>query len=287
MAREGGARVAAEEGEQLGLLEEGSKESTGEVKLRPEDNELECRGVIFKSSKAVWQVTIRQPLDTRPLSLIALGYGFLPFLVPALFVVQIVASCIRHHHIHLFPVYALLICVFCFILNEFILKPILKQPRPIKTANKYPDGTIKPGMPSGHVYNASALMVWLLCEILGSGPGYDKEHLPQLLEYLTVVLVLMAPVPWARVYNFDHTVNQCLVSSCLGLATGVSAFFVRSYLLGDWCEPWADNGWSHCPDVSTVPPNSTYSTVALGTHLIRGQDPRGRHIFAIGGILMG
>lgn len=276
--------------EQQGLLEDSvSKEGTAEGTVAPDDNELECHGIVFERKIAVWQVTIRLPLDRHPLNLIALSYGFLPFLIPALFVVEIIACASTTRHVHMFAMYALFICLFCFILNEFILKPILKQPRPKKTANKYPDGTIKPGMPSGHVYNASALMVWLLCEVVGSGPGYEQKHLPTFFSWLALILVLMGPVPWARVYNYDHTVNQCLVSSGLGLITGICAFFLRRHFLGGWCEPWSAEGWSDCPDASSVHSHTTKMVVpgALGAHFLRGKDPDGARVFSFFGIVFG
>lgn len=211
-------------------------------KLDPEDDPMEAHGVVFEEKFAFWQVTIRKPLDMNPLNLIALAYGFLPFLVPAIFVLEIIYTAVAYHRVHLFSTWGMLIVIFCFLLNEFILKPILKQPRPIKTANKYPDGSIKPGMPSGHVYNASALMVWLLCEIVHSGPGFDDaDHMRTTNLFLLATLLLMGPVPWARVYNYDHTVNQCLVSSVLGLITGVAAHLIRAAFVHEWCEPWNED----------------------------------------------
>lgn len=226
--------------------------------LNPEDDEMEAHGIVFEEKVAVWQVTIRKPLDYNPLNLIALSYGFLPFVVPALFILEVIYSLAINHRIHLFSTWGLLIIIFCFILNEFILKPILKQPRPAKTANKYPDGRIKPGMPSGHVYNASALMVWLLCEVVHDGPGFDNDHISVTVRYLLYVILLMGPVPWARVYNYDHTIAQCTVSFVLGLITGIAAHLIRYALVHGWCEPWSED-----PDFPQCFSNITYGVLEV------------------------
>lgn len=213
--------------------------------------EIESHGVVYESQSAVGQVTIRRPVTAgtplqAALNIIALSYGFLPWIVPVLFVGEIIVDLIAAGKVHMFCLWSLGISGVVTVLNEAILKPILKQPRPEKTANRYPDGSRKPGMPSGHVYNATALMVWLLCETIGSGPGWGGVHRSLTLKYLLVIIVLMGPVPWARWYNYDHTAQQCGVSLILGTITGTLAFFIRVNTISPWCEPWEDH-FTQCP----------------------------------------
>merc|ERR1719486_1331051 len=131
-------------------------------------------------------------------------YGFLPWAVPIAFAVWYACT------MQFIPLYGICIAAFCAILNEGILKPLVKDPRPALTANRYktpsgrPSEKVKYGMPSGHVFNGCALMVWLL-----------------------LVSVIMVPVPWARWYNSDHTAAQCGVSLILGAIFGSVSFYLR------------------------------------------------------------
>eukprot|EP00747_Dinoflagellata_sp_TGD_P168733 gnl/TRDRNA2_/TRDRNA2_195835_c0_seq1.p1 gnl/TRDRNA2_/TRDRNA2_195835_c0~~gnl/TRDRNA2_/TRDRNA2_195835_c0_seq1.p1 ORF type:complete len:261 (+),score=35.86 gnl/TRDRNA2_/TRDRNA2_195835_c0_seq1:67-783(+) len=184
---------------------------------------------------AVGQVTIRLPIYWHPLNLIALAYGFLPWIIPiSLFVHWVITR-------HFITLYTLVASLVVMVLNEGILKPVLKQPRPPETANRYPDGSVKHGMPSGHVLNATTIMVYLLCEVAVRGAGYepmDQDHGILTIEWLVAILLLMGPVPWARWYNLDHTLNQCLVSLVLGTIAGVGFFFIRIHFFPDHWRPW-------------------------------------------------
>merc|ERR1712014_328082 len=117
-----------------------------------------------------------------------------------------------------------------------MLKPLFKQPRPTRTANKHADGSIKHGMPSGHVFNATALMVWLLCELAGwvAGDVSSPSQARTWAWWAFAILVLMGPVPWARWYNYDHTVGQCAASLVLGSIVGVIAFTIRRQVIEEW-----------------------------------------------------
>merc|ERR1719171_1070042 len=103
-------------------------------------------------------------------------YGFLPWLVPAAFAIWY--ACTRQF----IPMYGISIAAGCALLNEGILKPLVKDPRPELTANRYktkdgkPSQKVKYGMPSGHVFNACGLMVWLLLEIAFRGTA--ENHIP-------------------------------------------------------------------------------------------------------------
>merc|ERR1712194_46421 len=77
-----------------------------------------------------------------------------------------------------------------------------------------------PGMPSGHVMNAYTLMVWaLLEEMLDPDIVYP--------EWCLFIVLVMGPVPWARVYNRDHTRQQVLVSVLAGSLIGALGYIIR------------------------------------------------------------
>lgn len=77
-------------------------------------------------------------------------------------------------------------------------------PRPPEAVCKHP------GMPSGHVMNAYTLMVWCFLEA-----ALDRMVHP---EWLAVIVLVLGPVPWARVYNKDSGVARvwglCDVTPC-------------------------------------------------------------------------
>eukprot|EP00746_Dinoflagellata_sp_MGD_P015292 gnl/MRDRNA2_/MRDRNA2_133890_c0_seq1.p1 gnl/MRDRNA2_/MRDRNA2_133890_c0~~gnl/MRDRNA2_/MRDRNA2_133890_c0_seq1.p1 ORF type:complete len:254 (+),score=23.09 gnl/MRDRNA2_/MRDRNA2_133890_c0_seq1:75-836(+) len=205
-------------------------DKAGETKAW-QDEEIASGKYTFK--KAILQVTVRCP-DKNPISWIAVTYGFLPWIIPALFAMLYI---VWRRFIGL---YAICLSLACAALNEAVLKPIIKQPRPDGTAHRYPDGRPKYGMPSGHVFNAFALMVWALLEVGLHGPE-DRVLTKQ---WLALILVLMLPVPWARWYNQDHSVGQVGVSTILGLVFGIAAYALRiQYFSGHW-KPWAQSDWT-------------------------------------------
>lgn len=198
------------------------------------DSDIEPKGP-YTTKKAIGQVTIRLPFSWHPLNVIAILYGFLPWIIPISFGVHWLVTQ------RFMSLYGTLLLLVVSLLNEAVFKPLLKQPRPALTANKDPPmskkGKIKPGMPSGHVLNATTCMVWALLEVGFRGPGYD-ENTSLTTEWLILILLLMAPVPWARWYNSDHTFQQCWVSFILGIIVGIAAFYVRAtYFEGHW-KPW-------------------------------------------------
>lgn len=62
-------------------------------------------------------------------------------------------------------VYGIILCIVGMSISEIFLKPVFKDPRPPETANRYPDGRVKYGFPSGHCLTTVALMVWTTLEI--------------------------------------------------------------------------------------------------------------------------
>lgn len=203
-------------------------------------------GLKFHDKKAILQVTVRLPLrevySTRPFALLALIYGFTPWLVPFSFGMHWLITLLMGHgrfggggYGRFISLYGCLLCVIVSVVNEAILKPIIKDPRPPETANYrvvkgesgQPDvRTVKEGMPSGHVLNATTVMMWALLEVSVRGPGYDAD-VGLTMGWVCLILCLMGPVPWARWYNLDHTFAQCWVSFLMGIVVGAAAFWIR------------------------------------------------------------
>merc|ERR1712110_467769 len=72
------------------------------------------------------------------------------------------------------------------------------------------------------------------------------------ITWFAIILALMAPVPWARWFNFDHTLNQTLVSLVLGTCVGAGAFYCRVRFFSDPWKPW-DNNSDHMAMPKIVP----------------------------------
>lgn len=227
--------------------EEGAPLTAKQEKVHDEDSdtELEKNGGIYAKKFAFLQVTFRLPIQ-GPVQVIALIYGFLPFIVPAVFLIHFLI------HRHRLGIYGFCVCIVASILNELIFKPIVKDPRPVESANKFRDKDgkmkMKPGMPSGHVLNATTTMVWATLEVAFRGPGFNR-HFYTTLEWLAFIFILMGPVPWARWKNKDHTLNQCLVAGGIGIVFGILAFVIRTQFLPVYWKPW--------PAPIELPTNST------------------------------
>jgi PAP2 superfamily len=100
------------------------------------------------------------------------------------------------------------------ILNEALLKPIFKQPRPDKCPNKS-----SYGMPSGHsAFCGSVLILVLLSNELN-------------LFWKLLSMIANLPVPWARYHNYDHTLLQVTVGFVFGLIFGTFMYFIIQTLL--------------------------------------------------------
>ncbi|CAE7671420.1 unnamed protein product [Symbiodinium pilosum] len=224
--------------EEAGLVKKDAP-TDGKDPLDPKnDPDLVTNGGKFQSKVAILQVTWRFPVDPDPLNILALIYGYLPFVVPVVFFVDMLVEW------RFIAFYGLVTSAVVTLLNEVIFKPILKQPRPEGSANrKFNDKTgkweMKPGMPSGHVANAATTMVWCLLEVALRGPGFDDQ--PFLTtKILLLIIVCMGPVPWARIHNQDHSLAQCTVAGIMGIVAGVTAYLIRVtyFPLGvgqEWC----------------------------------------------------
>jgi len=237
-----------------------------EVHSEDSDSELETNGGPYKQKYAFLQVTFRRPIQSC-LDVVALIYGFLPFIVPAVFLLTFIAE-----FPHRLPLYGFAVSITCMIMNELIFKPIVKAPRPTKSANKFLDKRdntwkMKPGMPSGHVLNATTIMIWSLMEVALRGPGYDPAHFIQTEYWFLGIVVLMAPVPWARWRIQDHTLNQCLVAMAIGVPLGALAYILRVNFV-EWM-PW-DEVETHVQFTTTHLAEVVQSTVttSLSGHLL-------------------
>jgi len=125
-------------------------------------------------------------------------------------------------------------------LSELILKPLMKDPRPPESANRYPDGRIKYGMPSGHSMGTTAIMVWVILEVIlrtDESGGLEIEDTIN-RKWLYIVLALCGPVPWSRAYNMDHTVAQVVVGAGFGIVLGIAAFLLRANQFPGHHYPW-------------------------------------------------
>merc|ERR1712137_298007 len=129
------------------------------------------------------------------------------------------------------------ISIACAVLNELVCKPFFRDPRPPQSANRKSDGSMKYGMPSGHVLNAFAVTIWVILEILTQAPSMESIFKVKLLMFF---LAIALPVPWARWYNLDHTWQQCLVGLILASVFGFVAYATRLN-----CFPgfWVQSDW--------------------------------------------
>ena len=73
-------------------------------------------------------------------------------------------------------------------------------------------------MPSGHVLNAIAMLTWISAEVVGAGRAGDYAGV------LAATTLLLFPVPWARLYNLDHTYSQVTVKRTSDMMADVNPF---------------------------------------------------------------
>jgi membrane-associated phospholipid phosphatase len=167
----------------------------------------------------VGQVSIRLPIRS-PQQLIAIIYGYLPFIIPIWWFMWVVGTWSKCGSPRFFPAFGLCIAAGFALVNETVTKKLCRKFLSEEITNRPPEAVCKhPGMPSGHVMNAYTLMTWTLAEVL-----MDYEiHLDQFI----ILLLVMGPVPWARVYNKDHTVPQVVASMLAAVCMGLIATAIR------------------------------------------------------------
>jgi membrane-associated phospholipid phosphatase len=175
---------------------------------------------------SVLQVTVRRPFT--PKSVVAIIWSLFPYVVP----VFSVLSLIRHAVSGVsqgssvssgysgFLLFFTLMAAFCVLLNERVLKRFIQEPRPAASAAK------SYGMPSGHSTSCYAWMVWCIMELL----AHPSSSAIFTLFLVVLCLVVLAPVPYARVYLQDHTEKQVLVGMGVGTIIGFIALPLRAVL---------------------------------------------------------
>jgi hypothetical protein len=181
------------------------------------DTELRENGGKYSFKAAIFQVTIRCPTQD-PLLVIAMAYGFLPFLPP------IFCFCIYFNAGIVLGLYGIFLSLMLVAINEGFLKGYFRDPRPIQSANRTSTGELKFGMPSGHVLNAVVMLVWIYAEIISA------QRVVEHIGILSTAALLLAPVPWARYYNLDHSFEQVVLTTMGAVPVGVAAFGTRRLL---------------------------------------------------------
>ena len=189
---------------------------------------------ILDEGFSVLQVTIRRPFTV--FSLLAILWSLFPYVVP-LFVIL---SFMRNLAVGIvngqspfsghcgFLLFFILLAISGVLLNEHVLKRMFQEPRPAASASK------SYGMPSGHSTNCYAWMVWILMEILlhpSSSGGLN-------LFLIVFDLVVLGPVPYARVYLQDHTPKQVMVGGSIGSVLGLVACGLRSIMFPQAVPLW-------------------------------------------------
>merc|ERR1719433_844861 len=97
---------------------------------------------------------------------------------------------------HKLALYGFVLSIGTSIVNEVALKPFFDDPRPKESANKEQDKVtkqwkMKPGMPSGHVLNATTILTWALLEVAFRGSSWHHHYMRN-FKWLTFIALLMA-----------------------------------------------------------------------------------------------
>ena len=121
------------------------------------------------------------------------------------------------------------------VLNEFILKKIIKQQRPPGSClygHSY-------GMPSGHAATTFAILTATLFETL-----WDRPRIPVYRKVITcfVALFLFAPVPYSRVYLSDHWPAQVAWGCVLGTAVAALLCYINVNFVKGALQTWESDG---------------------------------------------
>lgn len=182
----------------------------------------------------IGQVSVRLPVAaglSGGVDFIALVYGFLPFIIPIWWFLWAAITWIVNGCPRFFPAFGLCVAAGFALVNETVTKKLCRRFLDEDITNRPPEAVCNhPGMPSGHVMNAYTLMVWWLLEAV-----MDHAVFP---EWLFIIILVMGPVPWARVHNKDHTRLQVTVSAVIATFMGIGAYCIRNHYFPNKHHPW-------------------------------------------------
>ncbi|KYR00094.1 hypothetical protein DLAC_03240 [Tieghemostelium lacteum] len=114
---------------------------------------------------------------------------------------------------------------FALILNELILKRIIKQSRPPESC------ACSFGMPSGHSMTSVLLLMWVILEftLLPLNKSWTKKRRTT---YILIAIAVFSVVPYSRVYLKYHTPLQVGVGCAVGLVLSLILYvFLRKFLM--------------------------------------------------------
>lgn len=136
-------------------------------------------------------------------------------LVPYLaFVVLIAAVLLLRSTAALSPMLLFLTIV---ILNEGIIKRVMRSPRPAGSCMY----GLSYGMPSGHSASSIGLLTYQLLELLCDRPSLSL-HIK--CSACVLLIFFLAPVPASRVYLQDHSSGQAAAGAVTGVLVGAGWF---------------------------------------------------------------
>jgi len=158
--------------------------------------------------------------------------------------------------------------------NEFVnyvLKHIIKQPRPITRENMYNEN----GMPSSHsqflwffsVY--MFLFIWVRLQHITNSKSVWFSKLMVSLGCFAAALI----VTFSRVYLLYHSVSQVIVGSLIGALLGLLWFLLTNYILTPWFQTvasWWVCEWLLIRD-QTLIPNVVWFEYTIGRQEIRAR----------------
>ncbi|KAI4841281.1 phosphatidic acid phosphatase 2 [Plasmodium brasilianum] len=155
----------------------------------------------------VFFVTIRNTNDV--VSIISTVYGYVPYIFMAIGFLGLLFT------FNKFLIYITFLITTDFVLNDLILKKLIKMNRPINSA------VPSYGMPSTHSLMSISILTFLLLHLCEG-----KKDKWSIMTYILAIIALL-PIPWSRVNNEDHTFYQALIGSLLGVLSGFVFYFVK------------------------------------------------------------
>ncbi|ANQ05700.1 Phosphatase [Plasmodium coatneyi] len=160
---------------------------------------MEMYGVLF--------VTVRNTDDI--LSVVSTIYGYIPYGLVILTLLGLLLT------FNKFLFYLGLIFPTQLILNDYVLKNMIKMGRPVHSALRCY------GMPSGHSAFSFSLLTFMLLHLPES-----KKDKWTIMAYLLALIALL-PIPWSRYYIQDHTLSQALAGCLVGFIIGVTFYMIK------------------------------------------------------------